>query len=62
MKNKNTTMYVLMGDIEYEGSAPLGVYSSREKAQKALDEYCGGYYGYRIKEVVVDSAADAEAF
>ena len=55
-------MYVLMGDIEYEGSAPLGVYSSREKAQKALDEYCGGYYGYRIKEVVVDSAADAEAF
>lgn len=39
------TMYVLLDEIEYEGDALLGVYSSREKAETAYKEYraLGGF-------------------
>lgn len=33
------TVYVLVGEVEYEGSEVLGVYGSRDQALAARDEY-----------------------
>ena len=64
MKNKNSAMYALMGQIDYQGSILLGIYSSEENAQKALDNIMPNGSGgeYRIEEVSVDAAADSSAY
>ena len=57
-------MYALMGQIDYQGSILLGIYSSEENAQKALDNIMPNGSGgeYRIEEVSVDAAADSSAY
>jgi hypothetical protein len=59
-------VFVLMGEIAYEGGTVLGVYSSREAARSAAlafdaanraSQYPTGY-DYYIHEVGVDVAAE----
>jgi len=38
MKNKNK-VYVVMGQVDYENTDCLGVYSSKEDASVAINEY-----------------------
>ena len=57
-----TTVYVLLGEIAYEGDNLLGVYASHEDADVAYVQYCidhSAYDGYRI--VPVEVGADAES-
>jgi hypothetical protein len=64
MKNKNNEMYALMGQIDYQGSILMGIYSSKENAQKALDIIMpnGSDGEYRIEGWIVDAAADSSAY
>ena len=60
-----TSMYVLIGGVEYEGSDVLGVFSSHEQAVAARDHYVAELasdselyeYGYyRVQEFELDAA------
>lgn len=56
------TVYVLYCQ-EYDGSNVVGVYSSYEKAQSAIDDddmanYEGQWEGYHIAECVLDEQGD----
>lgn len=56
------TMYVLTGEIQYEGQVVLGVYSTQELAEAAARLYDQeadgqGYHSYDVHQVVLDSDA-----
>lgn len=56
-----TTVYVLLGETDYEGDTLLGVYASHEAADVAYVQYCIdhiAYDGYRIVPVEVGAAAE----
>jgi hypothetical protein len=39
MKNKNNTMYILMGNGGWESDDVLGIYDSKDKAREAAAKY-----------------------
>jgi hypothetical protein len=55
-------VYVLLRGIDYEGEELLGVYSSRELAEKARDVYDdnrGRADYYDIEEAIIDAPASS---
>ena len=55
-----TTMFVLVGQTDYEGDTVLGVYESHEAAEIAYEQYTFSYFtydGYDIYPIEVGAAA-----
>lgn len=54
-------VYVLLGEVQYEGQTLLGVYTTRDTAETAAIKYNGEgeytYDEYTIHEVALDSLA-----
>lgn len=54
-------VYVLTGHVQYEGTALLGVYTSRDTAETAAIKFNGDaeyqYDAYFVNEVTVDAFA-----
>lgn len=55
-------MFVLLGEVRYEGETLLGVYSTEELAERARDDYETGqsrmFHDYVIRPVTVDAPAE----
>ena len=52
-------VYVLIGDMGYDGSYLMGVYSSRELAEKAFQQHPNTkYMDIEIQEREIDEPAD----
>lgn len=49
-------VYVLMGEVHYETSTVLGVYSTKRRAEKAKDAHVTGWYDdYSVERFEVDA-------
>lgn len=57
------TVYALLGSYEYEGSYLIGIYSTKEKAQKAKAVFIAEeewFDNFSIKKKVIDSKASVK--